>query len=233
METLQKPCSRANILGNNKNILRMFIRVKETDYEMDFAYNIYGTPLSQSTVYLNRMKTRENAISHLVSSFPIFSDKLRSNLLNGVIQSFKSYFPNDRILSNFNLLDPANLPIPNNPENIQSYVNNIKDLNSIFARLNLEELNLVSEFKALLLTINNDRCFLTAAQSELDPVLFWKKMLDKYKKNAGLNILKLIHTVLSIPVNSADAERTFSILNHVRTKRSSRLTVENLEAKLR
>lgn len=41
-------------------------------------------------------------------------------------------------------------------------------------------------------------------------------------------IRKLIHTVLALPIGSADAERGFSIMNHIRTDRRSRLTPEHL-----
>jgi hypothetical protein len=42
-----------------------------------------------------------------------------------------------------------------------------------------------------------------------------------------------VTTVLSLPIGSADAERAFSILNHIRTKRRSSLTGKTINNLMR
>lgn len=54
-------------------------------------------------------------------------------------------------------------------------------------------------------------------------------MLWKIKKK----IKKLIKTVLVLPMGSADAERSFSIMSHIRTSRRSRLASSTLDALMR
>ena len=47
------------------------------------------------------------------------------------------------------------------------------------------------------------------------------------------NIKFLIRTVLVLPANSADAERSFSIMNHIKNERRSKITSDNLDSILR
>jgi hypothetical protein len=53
------------------------------------------------------------------------------------------------------------------------------------------------------------------------------------KHTVGAELQKLLHHILALPIGSADAERAFSILFHIRSKRRSRLTPKHLEDNLR
>ena len=44
---------------------------------------------------------------------------------------------------------------------------------------------------------------------------------------------RLIRKVLAVPIGSADVERAFSVLSHIRTQRRSKLTAYHLEGLLR
>ena len=49
----------------------------------------------------------------------------------------------------------------------------------------------------------------------------------------GKTILRLIEIILVLPANSADAERSFSIMNHIKYDRRSSITSENLDNLMR
>ena len=62
---------------------------------------------------------------------------------------------------------------------------------------------------------------------------FWKYYLNEKDFEIGNNMKKIILAVMVTPVGSADAERGFSTLFHIRSKRRARLTREHLEMHLR
>ena len=61
-----------------------------------------------------------------------------------------------------------------------------------------------------------------------NPEHFWPKYLNKKRLNWGKNILRLIQIILVLPANGADAERSLSIMNHIKYGRRSRITSKNL-----
>jgi len=63
-----------------------------------------------------------------------------------------------------------------------------------------------------------------------NPISFWSHFVGKL---IGRNIVYLIKVVLVIPIGSADAERGFSIMNHIRTSRRSRLSPSTLDSLIR
>jgi hypothetical protein len=62
-------------------------------------------------------------------------------------------------------------------------------------------------------------------------IKFWHDLLEANLVPAPLT--PIIRKILSIPIGSADAERSFSTLFHIRTKRRNRLTSEHLQDYLR
>lgn len=52
-------------------------------------------------------------------------------------------------------------------------------------------------------------------------------------ENVGNNLSKLVRTVMAIPASSADAERAFSILKHIKSSRRSRLSYVTVDDLLR
>ena len=62
---------------------------------------------------------------------------------------------------------------------------------------------------------------------------FWSQLLKWPEVNWGNSIKRLLQTVLSIPISSAEAERGFSTLEYIRDTHRSRLTPRNLAAMMR
>ena len=61
-----------------------------------------------------------------------------------------------------------------------------------------------------------------------DPVLFWEVVLRKFPISAELQ--RLIKSSIIIPLGSADAERSFSALNIIKTKHKSRMQLEQINS---
>lgn len=62
---------------------------------------------------------------------------------------------------------------------------------------------------------------------------FWSHYLSADDIVTKPTIVKLVKIVLSLPTGSSDAERAFSILNHVRHKRRSKLARASIESSIR
>ncbi len=58
---------------------------------------------------------------------------------------------------------------------------------------------------------------------------FWSHFLNSATVTWQPQIKKLVQLVLVLPIASADVERGFSILNHARYDRRSRLTTQHLQ----
>ena len=81
-----------------------------------------------------------------------------------------------------------------------------------------------------LVTAHKDFCEMKGSKT----VNFWKYyLLQRGSSMIRGNLYKLITRVLTVPLGSADAERGFSILFHIRNSRRSRLTGKHLEGYLR
>lgn len=60
-----------------------------------------------------------------------------------------------------------------------------------------------------------------------------QKKEDSYYGPPCTETTKLIQTILVLPIGSADAERGFSVMNHVKSSRRSRITPKHLEDSMR
>ena len=89
---------------------------------------------------------------------------------------------------------------------------------------------LVEDWRSMLRKITTDSKWCKMIASK-DILVFWEHYL-------GTNLIPeklkdLIRNILAIPVGSADVERAFSILTHIRDSRRSQLTAEHIEDALR
>ena len=66
-----------------------------------------------------------------------------------------------------------------------------------------------------------------------DPLLFWTWVLEEFGSKMSENLKLLIRKILTVPMGSADAERSFSYLNLIKTKLTNRLGDVSLDARLR
>jgi hypothetical protein len=68
-----------------------------------------------------------------------------------------------------------------------------------------------------------------ALKSDNNPITFWSIIVTNEHVKSQIHFIKLIHTILALPVGTADVERGFSILNHIMFDRRARLTVKRVK----
>lgn len=145
---------------------------------------------------------------------------IRTQFLDALIEGINAYFPDSNAL-NFEVFHPKNIPTSDQEDIIISYgITEVYGFCRYFQWGDCEDL--IIEWTNLLYSIaelENNNCALRTA----NVVQFWSKLLDMPEIRWTTKTKLLIHTILVIPVGSADAERGFSIMNHIRTKRRSSL----------
>jgi hypothetical protein len=149
---------------------------------------------------------------------------LRIQLLNGLHEQISFYFPEGSI-SMFDILMPSNLP--KEIKGVQAFC--IK-LQPLAVRFELQYANIKDQrIQILSANLNSNFNEYCAILIDNNPITFWSILLSNEYATGGSEFIKLIHTILALPVGTADVERGFSILNHIRYDRRSRLTVKHLE----
>lgn len=149
--------------------------------------------------------------------------------INKLLFEINEYFPDGNI-KNFDVFVPKNLPGVDDVVNTLSY--GTREINSFCVLFKLNQcLLLLEDWRRLILSIveNSDYCQLREGSA----ISFWTKLMNMPSITWTERTRYLIQLILVIPVGSADAERGFSIMNHIRNKRRKSLTSEHLDALMR
>ena len=125
----------------------------------------------------------------------------------------------------YHIFNPQNWP----SANTHFYgIEEMADIAELYAP-NEEMTLIVQEWQFMLQKIIIDKSY--CQYKELDTIFFWKHFLTKGIVPPLID--SIIRKVLAIPIGSADAERSFSILFHIRSKRRNSLAPETLQDFLR
>lgn len=155
---------------------------------------------------------------------PRLSD-IRVTFLNSIIAQIKSYFPNSD-LKLFKIFLPKELP----NEIGYALTYGVVEINRLCELFRMSEcLRLVSDWSNLLISIMDSEDLCTYKTSNVETHAFWSHFLNAPGIVWFERTTKLIQTILVIPVGSAEAERGFSIFNHIKTSRRSKLTGKHVE----
>lgn len=202
--------------------VKEFLATYKCVKEVDRLVRCKTKDLDDGVVILNqkfRLKVPENRGNH----YPSLSS-FRNDLLDSVRDQIQKYFP-DGALSQFDVFLPEKLP--SDPTDVMTYVGNIADFaigQSMDGRI------LADEFSRLLFSLlddhNHEYCIYKAQK---DPVQFWGHFLNTPTVDWQPNIRSAIEKTMALPVSTADVERGFSILKHIRGERRSRLTPQHLD----
>lgn len=84
-----------------------------------------------------------------------------------------------------------------------------------------------------MISIIESEHFCTYKTTNAESYAFWSHFLNTQSIVWTERTKKLIRTILVIPIGSAEAERGFSIFNHIQTSRRSRMTGRHIEDVLR
>lgn len=156
--------------------------------------------------------------------------RYRTDLINSLKKQVNTFFP-DGNLDSFNVFDPKNIPDPKDYSAIRTYgLTKIKDLNLFFKIC--EQDKIINEWQSVLEEMLESPNYCTLKGGYTSISAFWSQVLKWPEISWGSCIKRLVHTILTIPISSAEAERGFSILKYIRDDRS-RLTPTNLDASLR
>lgn len=151
--------------------------------------------------------------------------EIRTYLLNNLKEEIQSYFPVED-LEMFSLLDPDEWSQGMDPETFGlSWLTELSDM------FEFDKEIIVHEWKELVRNINEDSNFCQLKGTNARD--FWGHYLSQDTFVIPPTIRQFVSTIVVIPIGSADAERAFSVMNHIKHKRRSRLTDVILEDLLR
>lgn len=156
-------------------------------------------------------------------------NSIREPFLSSIINEINGYFPNGD-LAYFNVFMTEKLP----QNEGQLILYGQREIQALATTFDLDPVATVSEWHDLLLTIINTPEFCRFQKTEA--TTFWQHYLNKDADGSlsmGKLIRALIQIILTLPISSADAERGFSIMNHMRTSRRARLEGTSLDALMR
>ena len=158
-----------------------------------------------------------------------FLYEIRDRFLNDIISQIKQYFP-VKELSLFKIFAPSEFPT-NIAGSLSYGVREISNLCRIFKLKDCEDL--LIDWAKLIESIISHEYFCELRSGNTETYVFWSRFLKFKSINWTLKTKQLIRTVLVIPIGSADAERGFSIMNHIKHERRARLTSKHLEDAMR
>lgn len=156
-------------------------------------------------------------------------DEIRNNMVDDLIVTIDKYFPLQEFVV-YNAFMPKNLP--NNIFDCETYFT--KELNNFFAIIlneNSISSTIMNDWNNLLGAIIEHPNFEQFKSSS--PVTFWSKFLAMEYLPWTKELKFIMRSVLTIPIASADAERGFSILKHIKYDRRSSLSATTIDALLR
>lgn len=84
--------------------------------------------------------------------------------------------------------------------------------------------NLVRDWGKLTVSIIKSDNFCKFHNSQTETYQFWSHFLNEKGIEWTSKTRRLIQIILVTPIGSAEAERGFSIMNHIKTKRRTRIT---------
>jgi hypothetical protein len=149
-------------------------------------------------------------------------EEAKNQFLDSLHSELNHYFP-EGTYENFEIFVMKNLP-RSMPEAIMY---GHKEVQTLAERFELDPEVASKEWTDLLISMINDENY--CKRLKYTPERFWTLYLKKTNLVWGSTIQRLIRIVLVLPASSADAERSFSIMNHIKYDRRARLTSENLD----
>lgn len=148
---------------------------------------------------------------------------IRDEFLSSLIDEVESYFPSGQ-LKNFDIFKPSNLP--SKEEETFTY-----GTSEVYSICNFFQWNdckgLQDDWIALLQSMMKSDRYCDGKNKESSSYAFWAQF-SKSDIAWTEKTRQLINTILVLPIGSADAERGFSIMNHIKTSRRTRLTSSHL-----
>lgn len=152
-------------------------------------------------------------------------------MIGDLIDDINKYFPEAEVMD-FEAMVPKNLNIGQ----MKSGQYALNEIARIARRLQpAKQVETLDEWIALTkIMAESDMLETLMTKDDMkSPEKFWPAVLKHFGGNMGRNIKGLIRTLLVIPNNSAPVERLYSIMNHLKNSRRSRMSAKTLNDVLR
>ena len=173
----------------------------------------------------------------LDSIVEVISDKFKpmssylDSYLDAVKAKVRSYFPHDRLLKIMVSLDQTIWPL-----HVERILSNgiVKDLWKQWPTLfgmTEEALTIESDMEKLVEWLKEHPDFWCSNHMS-QPDEFWSQILKQYKL-MPVNLIRVLKATLAIPISGADVERSFSVLNFLKSKLRNQMSPELLDIVMR
>lgn len=182
---------------------------------------------SEGVTYLEvRLSDDRNMDEHMQTPF---ISEIRGLFLDKLQNEIKSYFPTKDLML-FNVFRPSKIP----SEAIASISFGVREITGICNILKLNDCEeLLEDWAKLIESLIESENFCDFRNRYTETFAFWSHFLNEMGIAWTEKTKKLIRIVLVLPIGSADAERGFSVMNHIKYDRRARLTGKILEDHLR
>lgn len=158
-----------------------------------------------------------------------FIGEFREKFLDAIKNFIKKFFPSSE-LKVFKIFRPSDLP-QYVASSLSFGVTEISNLCKIFELGACEEL--VEDWAKLLESIIESDTFCPMRADKTETFAFWAHYLNKVGIRWTPRTIELIQTILVLPIGSADAERGFSVMNHIKSEHRNRLSGKHLQDMIR
>jgi hypothetical protein len=151
---------------------------------------------------------------------------IREKFQLSLFEEVKSYFP-ENTYQNFEIFVPKKMPKTLGEINTYGHY----EIQSIADRFGLNPETVSKEWTDLLISMVQEDGYCDKLKNK--PESFWPFYLKRTHLYWGEAIKRLIRIVLVLPASSADAERSFSIMNHIKYDRRASMTSKTLDNLMR
>ena len=214
---------------------------------LDFEENPATKFVGIDVIRLDKRKIKKTKGEGERLVYPKLSD-VRDIMIEKLLAELENYMP-DTEAAHFQVLDPKQWPDASSGDfafgnnELSAIFNGFGHKNSVnedgfdddsdqdgtdFDYRNKES-KFKSEFKEMIYHIRQTRDWTRLREENI--IYFWHHYMQK--SLVPQSVSDIVRKVLVTPIGSADAERAFSTLFHIRSKRRARLSAEHLESYLR
>lgn len=213
-----------NLKITNGKDLNLLLNTASCDEASQPCQNLINYYNENNIVFQNVLLFQEVETDNV----PLISD-FRTQFFDNIIDEFKSYFPNSN-LKFFKVFIPKNIP----DEIGEALTYGVMEVNNLCEEFKMFECNkLISDWADLLISMIDSPIFCTYKTSNVESYVFWTHFLNHADIRWTERTTELIQRLLVLPIGSAEAERGFSIMNHIKSSRRSVLTRKHVEDLMR
>lgn len=210
-----------NLKSNyGRDLAQFVLDVACEDYACQDVHDIYD---NDNVVYKNiRLNNQNN------DDVPLL-ETIRDIFVDAIIEQMKSYFPSED-LKPFKIFSPKAFPT-NAGIAITYGTFEIRKVCDILKLGDEKEcIELVADWGNLVVSIVDSENLCKFRNSpKTETYVFWSHFLNEDGIVWTPRTEKLIQIILVLPIASAEAERGFSVMNHIKNKRRARLTAKHME----